>query len=127
MNHYQKTQTNAATAHTATVLTLLAGNLFFNVVSNASFKISAHSHHWREFLTWQAIGNLAGFITVLTLTGLLRFIPLHVAYPVTVGLSVIGVQVWAAKWLFHEPITTAQWLGTLLITLGILLFAEQPR
>ena len=63
---------------------------------------------------------------MLTLTGLLRFIPLHVAYPVTVGLSVIGVQMGAARWLFHEPITQAQWLGTLLIAVGILLVACRP-
>ena len=70
----------------------MAANLLFNVVANASFKVSATSPNWRSFVTWQVIGNLAGFVTVLTLTGLLRFIPLHVAYPVTVGLAVIGVQ-----------------------------------
>ena len=118
----QRTQANAAT-NAVTLLALMAANLLFNVVANASFKVSATSHDWRGFLTWQVIGNLAGFITVLTLTGLLRFIPLHVAYPVTVGLSVIGVQMVAARWLFHEPVTQAQWLGTLLITAGILLVA----
>ena len=102
-------------------LALLMTNLIFNIISNAGFKVSAGSSSWREFLVWQVAGNLAGFITVLTLTGLLRFIPLHVAYPVTTGLAVVGVQVVAAWWLFHEPITTAQWLGTLLIAIGIFL------
>jgi multidrug transporter EmrE-like cation transporter len=121
----QRTQANTATNAVA-VPALMAANLFFNVIANASFKVSATSPNWRSFVTWQVIGNLAGFVTVLTLTGLLRFIPLHIAYPVTVGLSVIGVQVGAVRWLFHEPVTQAQWLGTLLIAAGILLVAGRP-
>ena len=121
----QRIQANPATNAVA-ILALMAANLFFNVVANASFKVSATSPNWRSFVTWQVIGNLAGFVTVLTLTGLLRFVPLHVAYPVTVGLAVIGVQVGAVRWLFHEPVTQAQWLGTLLIAAGILLVAGRP-
>ena len=121
----QRTQVTSATT-AAVVVALLAANLFFNVLASASFKISAASSNWRGFLVWQIIGNLAGFITVLALTGLLRFIPLHIAYPVTVGLAVIGVQVGAAWWLFHESITATQWLGTLLIAAGILLVAGRP-
>jgi len=121
----QRIQAKAATS-AVTVLALLAANLLFNIVANASFKVSATSTNWRGFLSWQVIGNLAGFITVLTLTGLLRFIPLNIAYPVSTGLAVIGVQVGAAWWLFHEPITPTQWLGTLLIAAGILLVAGQP-
>lgn len=121
----QRTRADIAT-NAVTVLALLFANLLFNIIANASFKVSAASTHWRGFLSWQVVGNLAGFITVLTLTGLLRFIPLHVAYPVSMGLAVIGVQVGAAWWLFHEPITLTQWLGTLLIAAGILLVAFQP-
>lgn len=100
---------------------LLSLNLLFNILANASFKISALSPSWRGILTWQVIGNLAGFITVLTLTGLLRHMPLSVAFPVTTGLSIIGVQMIAAHFYFHESISTAQWLGTLLITVGVFL------
>lgn len=100
---------------------LLSLNLLFNILANASFKISALSPSWRGILTWQVIGNLAGFITVLTLTGLLRHMPLSVAFPVTTGLSIIGVQMIAAHFYFHESISTAQWLGTLLITIGVFL------
>lgn len=100
---------------------LLSLNLLFNILANASFKISALSPSWRGILTWQVIGNLAGFITVLTLTGLLRHMPLSVAFPVTTGLSIIGVQMIAAHFYFHETISTAQWLGTLLITIGVFL------
>lgn len=100
---------------------LIGGNLLFNIIANTSFKLSAASPTLRGFLLWQVAGNLAGFITVLTLTGLLRFVPLRVAYPVTIGLAVIGVQVVAVKLLFHEPVSATQWLGTVFIVLGIVL------
>jgi multidrug transporter EmrE-like cation transporter len=106
-----------------TITVLTGGNLLFNIVANASFELSAASPAWRGFLAWQIAGNLAGFITVLTLTGLLRFVPLHVAYPVTGGLAVIGVQVVAAELIFHEQISSAQWLGTLLVVAGIALIS----
>ncbi len=100
---------------------LLFINLLFNILANTSFKVSAFSSSWRGFLTWQVIGNLAGFITVLTLTGLLRYIPLSAAFPMTTGLSIVGVQVIAAYFYFHESISAAQWLGTLLIIIGVFL------
>jgi len=100
-------------------IALLGGNLLFNILANASFKLSAASDTWRGFIVWQILGNLAGLITVLTLTGLLRFVPLHVAYPITAGLAVIGVQVVAASLIFGEQITSTQWLGVLLVVAGI--------
>ncbi|MBC7264023.1 MAG: hypothetical protein H5T64_06645 [Chloroflexi bacterium] len=110
-----------AGGNTAVPIALVGGNLLCNVIANSCFKFSATSQTWRGFLAWQIVGNLAGFITVLTLTGLLRFVPLHVAYPVTTGLAVIGVQVVAARWLFDEPISSAHWLGTLFVVAGITL------
>ncbi len=105
----------------AASIALLGGNLFFNVLANVSFKFSAVSDTWRGFLLWQLLGNLAGLSAVLTLTGLLRFVPLHVAYPITAGLAVVGVQVVAAGLIFDEPITSTQWLGVLLVVVGIVL------
>jgi drug/metabolite transporter (DMT)-like permease len=61
---------------------------------------------------------------VLTITWLLRFLPLSVVSPVTTGLTVIGVQVLAAWLLFHETISSVQWFGTLLVVLGIVLIAQ---
>ena len=107
------------------VLALIGVNLGFNILANASFKVSAFSANWRGFLTWQVIGNLAGFITVLTLTWLLRYIPLHIAFTVTTGLAVLGVQVVAAALFFHERVTPAQWLGTILVVLGIALVSQR--
>jgi multidrug transporter EmrE-like cation transporter len=112
------------TGNVVTPAALVAGNLLFNIVANASFKLSATSTGWRGFLAWQVIGNLAGLVTVLTLTGLLCFLPLHVAYPITAGLAVTGVQVMAARWLFGEAISSGQWLGTLLVVIGIVLVSR---
>jgi multidrug transporter EmrE-like cation transporter len=107
------------------ILALGSANLLFNIVANASFKVSAFSPNWRGFLTWQVVGNLAGFITVLTLTGLLRYIPLHVAYTVTTGLAVLGVEIVAASVLFRETITPGQWLGAVLVVIGIVLIGSR--
>jgi multidrug transporter EmrE-like cation transporter len=100
---------------------LIVANIFFNVVANIGFKFSAESTTLRGFLIWQVLGNLAGLITVITLTLLLRFLPLHIAFPVTTGLSLLCVQVLAAGLFFGETITSVQWLGTLLIVCGVVL------
>jgi multidrug transporter EmrE-like cation transporter len=105
------------------VAALIIVNLLFNIIANTSFKVSAESPSLRSFLTWQVIGNLAGFATVITLTGLLKFIPLHVAFPLTTGLAVIGVQLAAGKFLFGETISLAHWLGTFFVVIGIVLLS----
>ena len=106
--------------HTMQVIGLVGINLIFNIVANSSFKASAASHNWRHFIVWQVIGNLAGLVTVITLTWLLRFTPLSVAYPVTIGLAVIGVQVVGSRLIFGEAISSTQWLGTVLVVTGII-------
>lgn len=98
---------------------LLALNLAFNVLANTSFKFSATAAGWKGFLAWQVVGNLAGFITVLTLTGLLKYLPLSLAYPTTMGLAILGVQIVAARWIFRETIRPVQWLGVLFIVVGL--------
>ncbi len=104
---------------------LVAINVTFNIVASSGFKLAAASTNWRNFLMWQVVGNLAGFVTVLALTGLLRYTSLHVAYPVTVGLSMIGVQVVAATLFFRETISPLQWLGTLFVVAGVVLISSR--
>jgi multidrug transporter EmrE-like cation transporter len=99
---------------------LVVVNLACTVVANTAFKISAQSNV-HSFLTWQLVGNIAGFATVLTLTGLLRFLPLSHALAITSGLGFLGVQVLAANMFFHEAITFTQWIGILGISGGIIL------
>ena len=94
-------------------------NMAFNIVANVSFRVSAMSATWRGILSWQVVGNIAGLITVITLTMLLRHMPLSIAFPLTTGLAVLGVQLVGAFWLFHEPISREQWLGTVVIVIGI--------
>ncbi len=101
------------------VFWLIIVNLAFNVLSNAAFRVSALSDSWRGLLIWQVVGNLAGLVTVITLTWLLKYMPLSLAFPLTTGLTVLGVQMVAASWIFHEPISEKQWLGTLAVVIGI--------
>ncbi len=103
---------------------LLLLNLIFNILGNASFKLSALAGNTNGFLLWQVAGNLAGFVTVLTLTGLLKYLPLHVAQPMVQGLAIIGVQIVAARLFFHESISPAQWIGLALIVGGIILIQK---
>jgi len=95
--------------------------LIFTVVSNIGFKRSAASSGLRDFLRWQVVGNVAGFLAVLTLTLLLRFIPLHLAYAFTAGLGFVAVQFVGAHLVFGEAITTGQWLGIALIAGGVVM------
>jgi multidrug transporter EmrE-like cation transporter len=104
------------------VIVLLVGScIVFQVVANSGFKLSTTAGTTKGFLGWQIIGNMAGFASVLTITGLLHYLPLSVVYPVSTGLTVIGLQVVASRLLFHEPISPAQWVGTVLVVAGILL------
>ncbi|MGC8827965.1 MAG: EamA family transporter, partial [Anaerolineae bacterium] len=94
-------------------------------IANSAFKLSSQGRTPREFLLWQVVGNLSGFIAVLIFTLLLRYLPLHVAFPLIQGLAIIGIQVAAASWLFHEVISPAHWLGTGLIIAGILILGSR--
>jgi len=106
------------------ILALLLVNLVFAIVSNGSFKLSAQSPNGRTFLFWQIVGNLAGLVTVITLTWLLHYLPLSVAFPITTGLGVIGVQVIASYWFFGETISLEHWIGAILIALGIVFLSR---
>jgi len=106
------------------ILALVICNLIFTVIANSSFKVSAQSTHWRNFLLWQVVGNLAGFVTVILLTLLLRYQPLSVAFPLTTGLGVIGVQIIASYYLFGESISQERWLGAILVILGIVFLSH---
>jgi multidrug transporter EmrE-like cation transporter len=107
--------------HASIIGGFLLLNMVFNILGNASFKLSALSANWKGLVGWQVAGNLAGLVTVLTLTGLLRYLPLHVAQPMVQGLAIIGVQIVASKLFFHEVISPTQWIGMAVIIAGIVL------
>jgi multidrug transporter EmrE-like cation transporter len=104
----------------------VVGHMSLNTVCNVCLKFSADSLNMRSFLMWQVAGNLAGFGGVLLFTALLRYIPLNIAFPLTQGLAMVGVQVIAARLLFHESLTPAQWVGTGCILAGIILLNLRP-
>ena len=91
-------------------LVLLGGNVLLNVVASVGFKMSAASSSWRGFLFWQVVGNLSGFLAVLTFTALLRF---------------LAVQVVASRLIFGEVITASQWVGVALLLGGIFLIVRR--
>jgi multidrug transporter EmrE-like cation transporter len=95
-----------------------------NVFSNYCFKRSAVSQGLKSFTRWQIPAHLSGFLGVLAFTFLLRFLPVHVAYPVVQGLVVLGIQFIAARLLFKERILTVQWLGTLVLFAGLILVSK---
>jgi multidrug transporter EmrE-like cation transporter len=107
------------------VIALFAAHALSTAFAGAGFKLSAASSDTRGFLFWQVLGNLAGFCSVLALTGLLRFFPLHVAYPVSQGVAIMAVNLISARLIFRETITTQQWMGAALIIGGIVLITAR--
>jgi multidrug transporter EmrE-like cation transporter len=101
------------------IVGLTLTNLICTLVSNIGFKLSADSAGWQAFLSWQVVGNIAGFLAVIAFTFLLRLISLHLAWAVTAGFGFALVEVLGARLFFHEMITGWQWFGVALITIGI--------
>ncbi len=113
---------------TGLIVVLMLVNLLSFVISNVSFKWSAMSLDTGSFLRWQILGNITGFINVLSLTGLLKYIPMHYATAMAVGLGFVLVQVIGAHFIFHEAISRFGWTGTGLIMVGIVFVSlGQPR
>ncbi len=104
-------------------LLLLAGNMTVNTAAHVCLKLSAAGRGVKRFLFWQVLGNFGGFLGVLAYTALMRGMALHVAYPLTQGLTAIGVQVVGGRLLLRERITPLAWAGTGLILAGIVLIS----
>ncbi|MGA2480398.1 MAG: hypothetical protein ABSG63_16735 [Spirochaetia bacterium] len=102
---------------------LLAADMAANTGAHICLKLSAAGRGVKLFLFWQVIGNLSGFVGVLAYTFLLRTMSLHAAYPLTEGLTAIGVQFVGSMAVMKERITTMAWVGTGLILCGIVLFS----
>lgn len=105
-----------------TILLVLA-NLVSNTGAHVSLKRSAVSRGVKPFLAWQLVGNLAALLGTLAYTALLREMPLHVAYPLTEGLTAVGVLVVGSVILLRERVSPLAWAGTGLILSGIVLFS----
>jgi len=92
----------------------------FVTASNVLLKLSAEAGSTGIFLLFQAGGNGAGFVGILLYTGLMRTLPLHVAFPLTRGFAVIGVQLVASLLIFHEVFRPTEAVGTALVAAGII-------
>ncbi len=99
----------------------LACYLVFVTSANILLKLAAGAHGTWTFVTMLAAGNVAGFAGVLVYTGLLRTLPLHVAFPLSRGLVVLSVQLVAALVVFHESFRFTEAAGAMLVAAGIIL------
>ncbi|MGB9879305.1 MAG: hypothetical protein ACPLRM_00960 [Anaerolineae bacterium] len=106
---------------TVLIFLLIVINLLCILFSQVSFKWSAMCSDWKGILRWQIIGNVLGFISVLSLTALLKFIPLYHAAAISMGLGFVLVQVVGARLIFHESVSRTSWSGAGLIAAGIVL------
>jgi multidrug transporter EmrE-like cation transporter len=89
--------------------------------ANVLLNLSAHAGGVWLFLAFQAAGNLAGLAGILVYTGLMRRMPLHVAFPVSRGVGVLGVQLVGAVMVFRETFTLREAVGAAVVAAGILL------
>jgi multidrug transporter EmrE-like cation transporter len=89
--------------------------------ANAILTLSAHADAVWPFILLQIAGNLAGFLGILVYTGLLRTLPLHVAFPLSRGAAVIGVQLIASFIIFHESYKLTEIAGTVIVVAGVIL------
>lgn len=103
------------------IILLFAAHFVLNIVSHLSYKKSAISKGAKRFISWQAVAQTTGFLGVLATTGLFHYLPTSIAYPITQGLGVVGVQFIAAMLFFKERITLPQWIGTAFIIIGVIL------
>ncbi len=106
-------------------LLLIALNMTANTAGHVCFKLSS-ADQATSFVFWQVLGNTAAFIGVLAYTGLMRKMSLLMAFPLTQGLTAIGVQVVASQLFFHEHISPLAWTATVLIALGIIVMNSNP-
>jgi multidrug transporter EmrE-like cation transporter len=93
--------------------------------ANVLLKLSADAGGTGPTLLFFIAGNVAGFAGILVYTSLLRTMPLHVAFPLSRGLVVLGVQIVASLLVFHESIRPTEAAGAVLVAAGILVVGSQ--
>jgi len=88
------------------------------VLTNVAFKIAAAGH--KAALAWWIAGNLFGLANSISITLLLRQLPLSFVSALTYGAGFALTQVGAAYLLFHEQVSPWQVAGMLLVIVGVL-------
>ncbi len=105
----------------------LACYCLFVTSANVLLKFSADAGGVWMFIAFQAGGNLAGLAGVLVYTALLRDMPLHLAFPLSRGVGVLGVQLAASVLVFHEVFRPMETAGAAVVAAGIILVGLGAR
>jgi multidrug transporter EmrE-like cation transporter len=98
----------------------LVATVVFQSAAHICLKSSAGASSVWMFCVLQSIGNLAGLVGVLTYTGLLQKLPLHLGFPLTQGFVAIGVLLVGSFCIFHESFTRNQIIGCILVLAGVI-------
>lgn len=114
----------AAGAHLLPLLAIVIFDQICNVGAITGFALSGKASSAREFLAWQALGSLFGLATQLSFAGMVRLGSVRFANTIDIGLAFLTAQLFSAYLFFHEPFTSAQWFGTVLIVIGVVLLAH---
>jgi drug/metabolite transporter (DMT)-like permease len=104
----------------------LAAYLLFVTTANLLLKMAADAGTGMPLAAFLVAGNLAGFVGILAYTGMLRSLPLHVAFPLSRGVVVLGILV-SSVIFFHERLKITEAVGAALVTMGIILVGRSPR
>ncbi len=106
-----------------TMVLMILLNQALNVGATTGFALSGYSQNLQRFVFWQIVGSIFGLGTQLSFAGLVRFSSLELANAIDIGLAFVSAQIFSAYLFFHIPFTAFQWLGTVLVFIGILLIA----
>jgi drug/metabolite transporter (DMT)-like permease len=107
------------------VFTLVVLNLFYATVGIFT-KLASQ----QVFMSWRYLFAFAGAVGVIGIYAILwqqiiRRIELSTAYMFK-GMTIIFIMLFA-HWLFGEPITWNNIIGAIIIVVGIVLFAYNPK
>src|SRR5215831_8787184 len=103
---------------TASVTCDVSGQTFFKLGATG---IASRASRSRTPLLWVLAGLLVYVIEIFVWLRVLAIAPLTLAAPIA-SLNYIGV-VLAGRWLFNEHMSARQWLGSALVTLGVVAVA----
>ena len=99
----------------------LAATIVFQSAAHICLRFSARPSSVWMFFVLQSVGNLAGLVGILTYTGLLTKLPLHVGFPLTQGLVALGVLLVGSLCIFRESFKRNQIIGCALVFAGVIL------
>ncbi len=100
---------------------LLALYVVFVAGANLLLKLSAAANAAWPFIALQLAGNTAGFVGILAYTAMMRTLPLHIAFPLTRGFSVLAIQGAVALLVFRETFRVTEIVAVVAVAAGIIL------